>query len=368
MTLLLMLFISLFIIAIQASLPYLLKPTIVFGVTVPSKFTKQPALSTYKRRYSLITATLGVILTALLVVWAFAFKPSEEAVILYGLSIQFGILLVGMALYLIFNTKVSRLKSEQQWASNLKEVKITDLTIRTAEEMLPWYHYLAPILMTIGMIAYTASQYATLPGIIPTHWGFSGEPDAFTEKTPFTAVAMLLVLLVLQVMMIGINEFTKKSGVKINALNKKKSRAQQLSFRKYTSWFLFTVTVLLTILFLFQQLVIIQPNLGQPALLFAMPIGFLVIILTLTILYAFKVGQSGTRLKVDIVDEEVEGITNYDDDQYWKKGVFYFNKNDPSIFVEKRFGVGWTINFANPLGYLILFGPIIVILMISVLL
>jgi len=44
---------------------------------------------------------------------------------------------------------------------------------------------------------------------------------------------------------------------------------------------------------------------------------------------------------------------------------FYFNKNDPSIFVEKRFGVGWTINFANPVGYLIVFVPLIIIIIIS---
>jgi uncharacterized membrane protein len=45
--------------------------------------------------------------------------------------------------------------------------------------------------------------------------------------------------------------------------------------------------------------------------------------------------------------------------------MFYFNKNDPSIFVEKRFGVGWTINFAHPIGLLILLGPIVVILLIA---
>lgn len=36
------------------------------------------------------------------------------------------------------------------------------------------------------------------------------------------------------------------------------------------------------------------------------------------------------------------------DDQYWKWGIFYFNKNDRRIFPPKRNpSYGWTVNFAN---------------------
>ncbi|MCS3530377.1 DUF5808 domain-containing protein [Chryseobacterium sp. JUb7] len=33
---------------------------------------------------------------------------------------------------------------------------------------------------------------------------------------------------------------------------------------------------------------------------------------------------------------------------HWKLGLFYFNKEDKRLFPPKRFGLGWTINFANP--------------------
>ncbi|MCM3690763.1 DUF5808 domain-containing protein [Neobacillus niacini] len=59
--------------------------------------------------------------------------------------------------------------------------------------------------------------------------------------------------------------------------------------------------------------------------------------------------------------------TDYDEDSYWKGGLFYFNRNDPSIFVEKRFGVGWTLNFANPLGYFIFILPLVIVLVLSLL-
>jgi len=35
---------------------------------------------------------------------------------------------------------------------------------------------------------------------------------------------------------------------------------------------------------------------------------------------------------------------------HWKFGLFYYNKEDKRIFPPKRFGFGWTINFANPIS------------------
>ncbi|WP_100377673.1 DUF5808 domain-containing protein [Chryseobacterium geocarposphaerae] len=35
---------------------------------------------------------------------------------------------------------------------------------------------------------------------------------------------------------------------------------------------------------------------------------------------------------------------------HWKFGLFYYNKGDKRIFPPKRFGYGWTTNFANPLS------------------
>lgn len=41
------------------------------------------------------------------------------------------------------------------------------------------------------------------------------------------------------------------------------------------------------------------------------------------------------------------------EDRFWKLGVFYFNRNDPAVMVEKRFGIGYTMNFAHPVAWLI---------------
>lgn len=36
------------------------------------------------------------------------------------------------------------------------------------------------------------------------------------------------------------------------------------------------------------------------------------------------------------------------DPQNYRWGVFYVNRKDSRIFVPKRFGIGFTMNFANP--------------------
>lgn len=51
--------------------------------------------------------------------------------------------------------------------------------------------------------------------------------------------------------------------------------------------------------------------------------------------------------------------------EYWKWGIFYDNPNDPSIWVPKRTGLGWTLNFAYPLSYLIIALLVIVPLFIG---
>jgi hypothetical protein len=41
-------------------------------------------------------------------------------------------------------------------------------------------------------------------------------------------------------------------------------------------------------------------------------------------------------------------------DKYWKLGIFYFHPEDPAVLIEKRFGLGYTMNFARPATWIIL--------------
>ncbi len=52
---------------------------------------------------------------------------------------------------------------------------------------------------------------------------------------------------------------------------------------------------------------------------------------------------------------------NEKDKNCWKLGVFYYNPNNPSIFVSKRSGIGTTINFGSFVGKIIGIALIILI-------
>ena len=45
----------------------------------------------------------------------------------------------------------------------------------------------------------------------------------------------------------------------------------------------------------------------------------------------------------------------------WKWGFIYYNQNDSRSFVPKRVGIGWTINFARPVAYILLVALILLV-------
>ena len=52
-----------------------------------------------------------------------------------------------------------------------------------------------------------------------------------------------------------------------------------------------------------------------------------------------------------------------DDDRYWYAGFFYNNPDDPAVFVPKRYGLGWTLNFGHPQARLVLIGMLLLVLL-----
>jgi uncharacterized membrane protein len=49
-------------------------------------------------------------------------------------------------------------------------------------------------------------------------------------------------------------------------------------------------------------------------------------------------------------------------DDRWIGGIFYLNPQDPALWVEKRLGIGWTLNFGNPASWFILGGILLLAL------
>jgi uncharacterized membrane protein len=70
-------------------------------------------------------------------------------------------------------------------------------------------------------------------------------------------------------------------------------------------------------------------------------------------LWMFRVGQGGQRALARSARQETRGDVT--PDHAWKVGgMFYFNRNDPAIWVEKRIGIGYTLNMGNARAWLLI--------------
>ncbi len=346
----------------QIFIPYMLKRTIIFGVTIPASFIHHHVVKQTKKIYSIAMFIIWLILLISYSIWALHINYNENLQVVVGIGTILFFILISLLFYAYFHYKLQKEKRQEQWGADLTEVKIASTSLSGQDGMLPLSYFISLVFVSLILIIYTYYQYPILPEQIPTHWGPNGKPDAFTEKNRFSIISLPLVMLVMQAMFVAISEGTKRSGIKISAFNMQRSAFNQIKKRKYTSWFMFLTAFLITILFSFLQLTTIHHDIIGQNIMLAMFITFIAVIFVGSIIFTFKV----SRLEKEGYSSNLkEGIMDIDDDRYWKGGLMYFNKEDPSLFVEKRFGIGWTINFARPMSYVILFGPLLLILLIA---
>ena len=94
--------------------------------------------------------------------------------------------------------------------------------------------------------------------------------------------------------------------------------------------------------------------------LFVLLIGGLVIVAVLTLFWHPQRSRSKASARAD---RYLTGPIFRDDDRYWYAGVFYNNPDDPDLFVPKRFGLGWTLNFGHPRARLVGIGILLLMLL-----
>jgi uncharacterized membrane protein len=77
-------------------------------------------------------------------------------------------------------------------------------------------------------------------------------------------------------------------------------------------------------------------------------LGPLLFIIPMIIVMARKLSEPG---------DPVEPTPN----ECWKAGVIYYNPKDAALFVEKRSGLGYTLNFGNHWSWPLILGMMLVV-------
>ena len=88
-----------------------------------------------------------------------------------------------------------------------------------------------------------------------------------------------------------------------------------------------------------------------------------VLLLAVVLILFWHPQRSPTKRSTLADRRRTDAVFHYDD-RYWYAGVFYTNPDDPALFVPKRFGLGWTLNFGHPQAKLVLIGILLLMLVL----
>lgn len=205
------------------------------------------------------------------------------------------------------------------------------------------------VLGGIIALSYAAMHYAELPDRVPTHFGFSGRPDAWRAKSFWTVMLLPLLTLVMGVGLGGMVFFTARAKRALRFPQTKISVEAQVRFRQAVARFLGVIALLVTAMLTLGSVSSVRVGLGLDEglspIMMALTLVLLVFALGRTLYLALHFGQGGARLERGAGNAPLtDGLA---DNRNWVLGSFYINRDDPSIFVERRFGFGYTINFGN---------------------
>jgi len=339
-------------------IPYMTRKTENFGISIPEHLYNRMDFKRMRIKY---TSYLFVLFVLLLIVAGLLFYmlPEKLSILLISIAIMLE-LVSSFVLYLWFHFVMKKVKQNENWTQENKQGVVIDTTFRDEKLTYSNWWFLIPGMLILGTIIFTNFMYDQIPNEIPMHTDFSGNVR-YDDKT----IGNILLMPAMQLFMLGmflcINLVIKHSKQQLSGANPDRSKIQNVLFRRYWSLYMILSSLLMVLLFSFIQITFIYPALEAYT---ELVITVTIIILLLgTILLSIKTGQGGSRIKID--DKEVNKNIDRDDDRYWKLGQFYVNKNDPSIFIEKRFGVGWTNNWAHPLSWVFIVGmialPIIIV-------
>ncbi|MGL5748964.1 MAG: DUF5808 domain-containing protein [Paraclostridium sp.] len=197
------------------------------------------------------------------------------------------------------------------------------------------------IAISLLSFIYVLINYKNMPDVIITHWGAGGKPDGYSEKNIIDAFFTNVIDILMVVMFAIIGVGTVSTPVYIDAQNIEVNRKKAIKYLNGIgySFFLLTLTVQ-SMTSLIPVFMVNQSDVPMSLMLFGCiaPIFISVVM----IYYYIMLGSLKPK------DKSLYTIES--NDENWIYGFIYYNKEDPSLMVEKRLGAGWGMNMAHPLG------------------
>ena len=217
-----------------------------------------------------------------------------------------------------------------------------------------WTLQAAPFAALAGAALYLGSHWTDLPERFPVHWGPDGRPNGWADRHLAVVLAPLLVAAVVAGSMALFAVLLRRDRNHRGTHDVEAAAAERRFRRTVLGAVLATEYLLVGISIWVSLLPFVTAAAGSdsgPPSVAPLAALILIFVVMVTIVLA----RSGHAARLAAArDRDANRQPGDSPESRWKAGIFYVNPDDPALFVQKRFGIGYTLNFGRPLSWLIL--------------
>jgi uncharacterized membrane protein len=242
---------------------------------------------------------------------------------------------------------------------------IREAQVRSSHRRVPggWMIAAGPFILLGACAGYLGTHWQDIPRRLILHWGAHGQPDRWAERSLgevfFPLILAAVILLTMTLLLYGIAHWLRP--IYAGGLEGE----HESRYRRTASILLLALEYWIAVLFSWLSVRPLLPNsLQRPPVAIAMIPALIAVVSTAILMW---LGQGGSRIS-PVQQGEFEStkpVGDRTEDRFWKLGIFYFNRDDPCVMVEKRFGIGYTVNFARPIAWVIMLLPMLAVIAVT---
>lgn len=325
----------------------------IFGVSINDKYLNYYAFKNLCKEYKKLINLIFLFILISSFIFIFVFNKTDFASIYSILAM----VLLNFIVYINVHNKAKIIKlelinSNSEDVSPSSKIIIDSVYICERNKIIKKFKimYLIPLLILLISSIYTFFNYNNIPNSIPIHWNLYGIADSFIDKSYTNIILIVLGQFMLSLLLAFTSLSSIKSRVKIDTKdNIEKSKSENISYLNKIGYTFLVLIVSINLILVNSFISYVNgPNLN----LYITILSF--ILMVASIIYLMFVFIKSPNMKTS------SSFSSDEDENYWIFGCLYNNPNDPSFMVEKKFGIGWTVNIATPLGKIFMVSLIIV--------
>lgn len=314
----------------------------VFSVSVPTSAWDDPRIRRLMNRYVAIVIAATVLFTVAAL--ALCLMGNAEASLAVVVVASLALMVIGYGLILRYRAKVQGLKRACGWAAQSQQHVAT---IGEGVEQAPRPISLAWNWLYVPLVALTAAVvavgYSSMPDAVPMHVDVSGNVTDMAPKSPMVAAFPVALEVFLAAVFAFCHWMVLRSKKGLEPGRPASSSWAYGMFAYAQTAFLLVMGLACTAACgLGMALAMI--GIVSMGVAVAVIIGVALLCVVGDLIVGVKYGQSGSR----VFRMEASDTLLSDDDRFWKLGMLYCNPDDASLFLPKRSGIGWTVNWGRP--------------------